>query len=176
MKKLVMYFAVVALAGLLAVAFSACDKQDDIRPMVNITGNFTNTPNPAAGFNQVTMPDGSVMAFPKQYVVDGTCSIMGDIMEAQSVLESINPVFDPRFGFKGDVNITLVDSKGDKLFFKGEFLMFQDFSNQSFLRIDGGTGRYEDAQGWFNATGQFNSENGVNTITGAGKITEPNKK
>lgn len=174
MKNLIKFLAIVAFLGAMALFFSACDKDNDIRPMTDITGEFTNAPNPAAGFNAVTMPDGSVAPFPKQYVVDGFCSIMGAIDEKQSVLVSINPVFDPRFGFQGNVNITLVDSQGDKLFFNGDFIMFQDLSNNSFLHIDGGTGRFEDAQGWFNATGQFNPETGVNTISGAGRMTMPN--
>jgi len=174
MKKALLYLVFAAMAGAMALLFTSCDK-DDIRPMVSITGEFTNTPNPAAGFNQVTMPDGSVMTFPKQYIVDGNCNVMGAIDESLSTLQSVNPSFDPRFGFKGEINITLADADGDKLYFKGDFIMFQDFFIICYLRIDGGTGRYENSQGWFNATGQFNPENGVNTITGAGEVTEPEK-
>jgi len=175
MKNFLRFLAMAAFTGAIALLCSACDK-DDIRPMVEITGSFSNTPNPLGGFNQVPMPDGSAMTFPKQYIVDGTCNLLGDIMEGQSVLEALNPAFEPRYGFKGEVKITLTGANGDKLFFEGEFLMFQDMSNKSFLHIVGGTGKFEDAQGWFNATGQMNPETGVNTITGAGEVTEPEKK
>lgn len=175
MKNLLKFLAIAAFTGAIALLFSACDKED-IRPWVEITGSFVNTPNPAGGFNQVAMPDGSAATFPKLYIVDGSCNLQGDIVEAQSTLESFNPAFDPRYGFTGTVKITSTGANGDKLYFEGDFFMFQDFSNKSFLRIVGGTGKFEDAQGWFNTTGQFNPENGVNTLTGVGQVTEPKKK
>ncbi len=174
MRTAIQILSFVLFAGAMAVLFPSCNK-DDIRPMVSITGSFTNTPDLMGGFNQVSMPDGSVMTFPKKYIADGTCNLMGDIVESQSFLESYNPSFNPRFGFEGTVKITLTGEGGDKLYFEGDFFMFQDFSNKSFLRITGGTGKFEEAQGWFNATGQFNPENGVNTLTGVGEVTEPEK-
>lgn len=76
--------------------------------------------------------------------MDGTSALFGNVDEATSVLESSNIAFNLKYGgFSGDLKITLVDTDGDELVLKGEFLSFQDFSNNAYLHVDSGTGKWE---------------------------------
>ncbi|HRD81491.1 MAG TPA: hypothetical protein PLL53_12085 [Saprospiraceae bacterium] len=169
MKKLL--FLSLLIAG--AFAFYSCEKEV-ITPYVALTGTFTNTPDPSAGFWAVPIPDGSTFMSPKKYIVDGTSPLFGDVDETKSFLEMPSPVFEPKIGgFTGTCTITTVDKDGDKLIYVGEYYMFADFSNKTYLRIDGGTGKWKDAQGWFNTTGQVNPATGVNTLSGTGEVTQP---
>lgn len=169
MKKLL--FLLVMFAG--ALALFSCEKEV-ITPYVALTGTFTNTPDPSAGFWAVPIPDGSTFMSPKKYIVDGTSPLFGEVDETKSSLEMPSPVFEPKIGgFTGTCTITTVDKDGDQLIYVGEYYMFADFSNKTYLRIDGGTGKWKDAQGWFNTTGQVNPANGVNTLSGTGEVTQP---
>ncbi len=157
----------------MALFITSCEKEV-ITPYVAISGNFTNTPDPSAGFWEVPIPDGSIFMSPKKYVVDGTSALFGEVDESQSIMELPIPAFEPKIsGFTGSVTITLVDKDGDKLIFEGEYFMFADFSNKTYLRINGGTGKWEDAQGWFNSVGQVDLVTGVNTLNGNGEVTDP---
>ena len=168
MKKLI--FLSVLLTALFVMS---CEKEV-IKPFVAFSGSFTNTPDPSAGFWEIAIPDGSTFMYPKKYVVDGTSALFGNVDEATSVLESSNIAFNLKYGgFSGDLKITLVDTDGDELVLKGEFLSFQDFSNNAYLHVDSGTGKWEKAEGWMNSAGQVNPDTGVNTLTGEGEITEP---
>lgn len=158
-----------------AVSFVACEKEE-IQPLVSISGSFVNTPDPAAGFWEIPLPDGSVMPVPKRYKVSGQCTFVGTVDETKSYLEPSNIVFNPLYGFDGDVKVVLFDADGDQLVHVGEYYSFQDFSNKSYLHYDGGTGKFEGAEGWFITTGQVDPVTGVNTLTGAGEITEPKDK
>lgn len=169
MKKLI--FPLLLLA--VAFAFNSCEK-DVVRPLVAINGNFTNTPVPEAGFFEFLMQDGSTFLFPQKYAVDGSCNLYGDVDETKSTLEFSNVSLDPVFmGFKGNCKIITVDSDGDELIHVGEFFTFMDFSNKSYLHFEGGTSKWKDADGWFNTTGQLDPVTGVNTLSGAGEVTEP---
>ncbi|MBK9017736.1 MAG: hypothetical protein IPM82_28870 [Saprospiraceae bacterium] len=168
MKKLI-FLSVL----LMAFFITSCEKEV-ITPYVAISGNFTNTPDLSAGFWEVPIPDGSIFMSPKKYVVDGTSALFGELDESKSIMELPSPVFEPKIGgFTGGVTITLVDKDADKLIFEGEYFMFADFSNKTYLRIDGGTGKWKDAQGWFNSVGQVDPATGVNTLSGSGEVTDP---
>ena len=154
------------------IFFSAC-KKDEIQPLVPITGTFVNTPDPAGGFWEVTLPDGSVMPIPKKYKVSGQCTFVGTVDETKSFLETSDIVFNPLYGFDGNLKITLYDADGDQLIHVGEYYSFQDLSNKSYLHYDGGTGKFEGAEGWLITTGQVDPVTGINTLTAAGEITKP---
>lgn len=168
MKKLI-FFSLLTIA----FVFASCEKEV-ITPYVALTGSFTNTPDPSAGFWEVLIPDGSTFMSPKKYVVDGTSALFGEVDETLSIMELPLPVFEPKIGgFTGGCTITTVDEDGDKLIYVGEYYMFADFSNKTYLRIDGGTGKWKDAQGWFNTIGQVDPLTGVNTLSGTGEVTKP---
>jgi hypothetical protein len=169
-KKLLL-FPVFTLIALLS--FSACkdsDTDDEIQPLVPIAGTFTNTPDPAAGFWEVPLPDGSVFYGAKKYIVNGTCDYLGDIDETQSFITTTNVVFNGIFSLNAD--ITLANAQGDKLFLSGTVYSYADFSNNGYFHITGGAGRFADADGWMNSTGQFDM-NGVNNLTSSGEVSEP---
>lgn len=167
MKKL-MFLSVI----LVAFFFTACEKEV-ITPYVAITGTFTNTPNPEAGFWNIDLPDGTVFPSPKQYIVDGTSALLGEVDETQSVLDMTNVAFNPIFGgFTSDVSIKLVDSDGDELKLVGTVTSYADFSNFAYFHFNGGTGKWKDAKGWMNSEGQFD-QNMVNHLTAEGEVTEP---
>lgn len=167
MKK-VIFLSVI----LMALFFSACEKEV-ITPYVAISGSFTNTPNPAAGFYEILLPDGTLFPSPKQYIVDGTSALFGNVDETKSVLDMSNVAFNPVFGgFTGDVNIKMVDEDGDELKLVGTVTSYADLSNFAYFHFNGGTGKWEDAKGWMNSEGQFD-ENLVNTLTAEGEVTEP---
>jgi hypothetical protein len=201
MKKLVMYFAVVALTGLLAIAFSACDKEDDIRPMVSIRGDFINTPDVDAGFWRMPLPPNlfkeeeyvvgkfpfwdkarlqadpqAFVLLPKQYIISGRFTHFGEIDADVSILETSNVVLDPHFGIKGELRLTLTSAQGEHLNLLGEFFSFQDNSSKAYLHFSGGTGRFADAEGWMNAYGQVDIMTGLQTMVAVGEITEPDGK
>lgn len=167
MKKLIGSLAIL-------LAFStACTEKEVITPYVAMGGSYLNTPDPSGGFWMVSLPDGSVMPSPKRYIVDGDDALFGEVDETRSTLEMSNLVFDPLFlGFRSDVVVKLVDLDGDQLIAIGEVISFQDLSNKSYFHFDGGTGKWEGAEGWMNATGQFDL-NGVNTLTALGEVTDP---
>lgn len=167
MKKLI--FLSIILMGFF---FTACEKEV-ITPYVAISGTFTNTPNPELGFWNIELPDGTIFPSPKQYIVDGTSALFGDVDETKSVLDMSNVAFNPVFGgFTGDVNIKLVDKDGDELKVVGTVTSYADFSNYAYFHFDGGTGKWKGAEGWMNSVGQFD-ENLVNTLTAEGEVTEP---
>lgn len=196
-----MYLTIVALAGALAIAFSACDKDNDIRPMTSIRGDFVNTPDVAAGFWHMPLPPNLIkeefyilgnyhyegkalppvtsrefMMFPKQYIMSGQFTHFGEIDAQVSTMETSGITLDPRFGLKGNVRITLTSSKGEHLNLLGEFFSFKDNSSKAYLHFSGGTGRFEYAEGWMNAYGQADPMTGVQTMIAAGEITEPDDK
>lgn len=165
------FFLILAIS----ISFIACNK-DEIKPLVPITGAFTNTPDPAGGFWDVALPDGSTTPIPKKYKVSGQCTFVGTVDETRSYLETSDIVFNPLYGFAGNLKVVLFDANGDQLIHVGEYYGFQDLSNKSYLHYDGGTGKFEGAEGWLIATGQIDPATGVNVLAAAGEITEPKTK
>jgi hypothetical protein len=168
MKKLIVLSVI-----LMAYFFTACEKEV-ITPYVSISGNFTQTPDPASGFWEITIPDGTVVMFAKKWVLDGTSPLFGNVDESKSYMALNNPVFDMKFGgFFGELTLSMFDEDGDELKFEGDAYVFQDFSNNTYFHFTGGTGKWEKAEGWMNSTGQINPATGVNTVVANGEVTEP---
>lgn len=167
------FLAGALLALMLSFTWSCKDKEVLV-PFVPMTGNFTNTPNPNAGFWEIQMPDGTLFPSPKQYVVDGLSTLFGDVDETHSKLDMSNVEFNLLFGgFYADVHIVMMDPDGDELLFTGEVYSYQDFSNNGFFHVSGGTGKWENAEGWINSVGQINPLTGINTLTASGEVSKP---
>lgn len=163
--KTIMYF----FMALTLITFS-CDKDEEqIKPLVPISGNFVNTPDPSGGFDQILMPDGTTVSFPKKFRVSGTCGYMGALDESKSFLEIAHSF---KGLFVGEVKITLTGEKGDQLRLVGTVYTAADLSNKGYFHFTGGTGIFKNAEGWMNSIGQFD-QNGINTLSAAGEITEP---
>lgn len=198
MRKLPIFVAVIALAGGVACAFSACEREY-ARPLLDVNGSFANTPDPSGGFLEILLPPvpmkemlaeapqrpviiweknhvptmRETVQFPVQYVVNGSWTFMSRLDPERSVLTCSNVVFDPEAGFKGNLNITLSDIEGNQLYLAGEFTTAPDFSNSAFLVCEGGTGRFVNSEGWMMSFGQVNPLTGVNLLTVSGQVTEP---
>ena len=68
--------------------------------------------------------------------------------------------------------VSFMDLQWDQLTLQGTVYTAADFSNKGYFHFTGGTGIFKNAEGWMNSIGQFD-QNGVNTLSAAGEITEP---
>ncbi len=164
MKTIMYFFMALAL-----ITFSCNKDEEQIKPLVPISGNMVNTPDPSGGFDQIQMPDGSIVTLPKKFKVAGTCGYLGAIDESKSFLEVTHSF---KGLFIGEAKITLTGEKGDQLILQGTVYTAADFSNKGYFHFIGGTGIFKNAEGWMNSIGQFD-QNGINTLSAAGEITEP---
>jgi hypothetical protein len=204
MRKLTSILATIVFTTAWASIFSACERED-ARPLINISGEFTNTPDLSAGFIEVLLPPEPALLepalepagkpeeeyslgknnvpmvrrtvlFPVKYFVAGTWTCMEQLDITRSVLTCSSATFDPEAGaFKGNLHITLSDIDGSQLFLGGTFVTYPDFSNKSFLQCEGGSGKFVSTEGWMTAIGSINPQTGANALTVFGEMTAPLK-
>ena len=198
MRNYLKLIAMIVVAGFIALAITACEREE-ARPMVNITGDFTATPDVDCGYWMVALPTILVMEkpdeveiaiwkekeagtshncapFPKEFKLNGTCTFFDQVDPARSVVRYSNLVFDEEEGcFKGDINITLSDLQGNHLYMAGTVMNMPDLSNKAFLQFEGGTGKFVNAEGWMTAFGMVNPKTGVNVFTASGNVTAPKR-
>lgn len=170
MKKLLYLFIVLGFFA------SACQKDETVRPFVNIAAQFENVPDYTAGVWQIPYSEGN-FEVPKAYKVYGSCDYMDGIDPEHSVLTTSDIVWDPELHrFFGVAKVTLSAISGDKLYMEGEYFIYLTYYNESFFHFTGGTGIFDESEGWMKSTGQGNDINGNIILTAAGKIYEPKSK
>ncbi|HAD14238.1 MAG TPA: hypothetical protein DCF33_17570 [Saprospirales bacterium] len=160
------------LISIAIVLFTAGCKKEDEWQTVSITGNYTNTPDPAGGFFTLTLPDGTTFQSPKKYFVSGSDNVVGTIDAAKSTLtvESITP--STRFlGFDLVYHIVIYNSDGDQVHFNGTAQSYADFTGIGWVHYTDGTGKFEGISGWEDFTLTTNPLTGVHTIVATGEAT-----
>lgn len=201
MRNLVSIAAAIVFAVALAGIFSACERED-ARPLINISGEFTNTPDVSAGFTELLLPPEPAVLepalespgkpeeewlgknhvpmmrrtvfFPVKYFVNGNWTCMEQLDITRSTLTCSSVVFDELSkAFKGNLNITLSDPEGNQLFLAGTFTTGLDFSNKAFLQCEGGSGKFVNTEGWMTSIGSVHPQTGVNMLTMFGEMTAP---
>ena len=153
----------------------SCQKDDEVRPFVNISGVWENAPDYTAGVWQVPYPDGNIDV-PKSYKVYGSCDYMEDGIDPEhSFFNTSDVVWDPLvFAFRGKATMTLSTPHGDKLYMDGEFLFYHTtYYNEAYFNFGGGTGKFDGSEGWMKSSGQHDPATGHIFYDAAGKISEP---
>lgn len=201
MRNLVSIVVTFVFAMAFAGIFSACE-HEDARPLINISGEFYNTPDVSAGFTELMLPPEPAVIelalappekpevywpgknhvpmmrrtvyLPVKYTVSGQWTCMDQLDITSSTLTCSSVVFDELSkAFKGNLNITLSDPEGNQLYLAGTFTTGLDFGNQAFLQCEGGTGKFVNTEGWMTTIGSFHPQTGVNTLTMFGEMTAP---
>jgi hypothetical protein len=160
------------LISIAILLFTVGCKKEDEWQTVSITGNYINTPDLAAGFFTLTLPDGSVLQAPKQYIVSGSDNVVGTIDATKSVLtvESITPST-KFFGFDLVYHIVMYNSDGDQVHFDGTAQSYTDFTGIGWVHYTEGTGKFEGISGWENFTLTTDPTTGIHTIVSTGDAT-----
>lgn len=133
---------------------------------VIITGEYTNTPDPTAGFYDVLLPNDIVFKVPKKYTVGGSDNLVGTIDETKSVLNVNSVVLNPLTGaFDLTYTIAIYDKSGNKADYKGNGQSYSNGTGLSWQHFTGGTGKFEEISGWSNTKITTNPATGVHTVT-----------
>lgn len=166
-----MRLPVLILATTLLAAVS-CTKDDCTEwQSVAVTGNYTNTPDLAAGFHNVLLPNGATFPAPKKYKVGGSDNVMGTIDAGKSVLEVTAIALNPKTGaFDLTIHIELFDAGGDAVHFEGTGQAYADNTGLSWLHYTKGTGKYDGINGWLNTSITTDPTTGVHTVQGTGEV------
>lgn len=149
---------------LFLLTLSSCTKEE--WQTVNITGGYTNTPDPSGGFHNIALPTGGTMAIPKKYIVGGSDNLVGEIDAAKSVLNVNSVVINPNtYAFDLTFTISIFNKSGDEVIYKGTGQSYANGTGLSWQQFTGGTGKFEGITGWLNTSIVTNPTTGVHTIT-----------
>lgn len=174
-QNLTMRFLLLLSTAVILTALS-CKKDDCTEwQTVDVTGNYTNTPDPTGGFHNVALPDGSTVPVPKKYKVGGSDNVLGAVDAAKSILEVQTVVFNLKNGaFDMSIHITLYASTGDQIHLEGTAQVYADNTGLSWFHYADGTGKFDGISGWLNSSTTTNPTTGVNTVVGTGEVTYKN--
>lgn len=143
----------------------SCTKDEEWRT-VNITGSYTNTPDPTAGFHSVVLPNENIMPVPKRYKVGGSDNLVGTVDESKSVLDVKTVTINPLTGaFDLNFTISIYDTDGNKVDYKGTGQSYSNFTGLSWQQFTGGTGKFDGITGWLNTSITTNPATGVHNIS-----------
>ena len=145
------------------LSFLSCTKEE--WQTVNITGGYTNTPDPSGGFLSIPLPTGDTFMVPKKYKVGGSDNLVGEIDTTKSELV-VNSVVINQLTNSFDVTYTIsyFNKSGDQVSYKGSAQNYDNGTGISWQYISGGTGKYEGITGWLN-TSLVAIPNGAITIS-----------
>ncbi len=147
----------------LLLTFFSCTKEE--WQTVSITGGYTNTPDPTAGFHSIALPTGTMMV-PKKYIVGGSDNLVGEIDPAKSVLNLSSVLINPLTGaFDLTFTISIFNKSGESVTYKGTGQSYGNATGLSWQQITAGTGKFEGITGWLNTSILTNPTTGINTIT-----------
>jgi hypothetical protein len=142
----------------------SCTKDEEWKT-VNITGSYTNTPDPAGGFYSVTLPNDAIMQVPKKYKVGGSDNLLGTVDETKSTLDVKSVVINPLTGaFDLTFTIAIFDKDGDEVDYKGTGQSYANGTGLSWQNFTGGTGKFDGITGWLNTSIATNPATGVHSI------------
>lgn len=148
---------------LFLLTFFSCSKEE--WQTVNITGGYTNTPDPAGGFLSVALPSGETMMVPKKYIVGGSDNLVGEIDTIKSVLNVSSVLINTLTGaFDVTYTISYFNKSGESVNYKGTAQNYDNGTGLSWQQLTGGTGKFEGITGWLNTSVAANPS-GVLTIT-----------
>ena len=162
------------ISAALMLTLFACKKDDDCQlwQVANVTGNYTNTPDPSAGFHQITLPNGFVVPVPKKYTVGGSDNVIGTIDATKSTLTVSAVALNPKTGaFDLTMHIALYATNGDQIHLDGTGQAYTDNTGLSWQHYSSGTGKFAGITGWLNTSIVTDPTTGVHTVTGTGEAT-----
>lgn len=134
MRTLILFSIAIMLTAV------SCKKEDCTEwQTVDVTGNYINTPDPAGGFNQVTLPDGAVLQTPKKYKVSGSDNVIGTLNATQSVLEVTSIGLNFKTGaFDLVLHIVLYNTSGETIVMDGTAQFYADNTGLSWMHYTSG--------------------------------------
>ncbi len=141
-------------------------------PMVPYHGEFVQTVDLTGGFLEC-LPEGfDLPLFPRLFTVEGKATHLGKIQGG--TLEILNCTLDPSTGILGgDIAGTLIAANGDMIHFYGFAQAFPDGSGGSECTFDGGSGRWENACGYFTTQSSGQPDGMSMLVIADGEICAP---
>ena len=141
-------------------------------PMLPYHGEFVQKIDPTGGF-LACLPEGfDLPPFPRLFSVEGKATHLGKLQGG--TLEVENCTLDPATGtLGGDITGSMIAANGDMLHFYGYAIANPDGSGSAECTFDGGTGRWENACGYFTTQSSGQPGEMSMTVIADGEICAP---